>query len=92
MNNIYGIGIAESCENTTIHTNSEYLVASLGIKDLSIIHTDKVTLVYPNHKSKEIKELVLRNIVDTLSRSEILTIIEEIEQKPIIDIGTKNYD
>ncbi|MCA9066494.1 MAG: mannose-1-phosphate guanylyltransferase [Planctomycetaceae bacterium] len=57
-NTIDGLHVGCETRNCIVRTNAEHLVATLGVDDLIIVHTDDATLVARRDDSERIKEIL----------------------------------
>lgn len=58
-NNVaYGDWLGVESEGLLVHSNEGHLVATLGLKDLAIIHTKEATLIVPKSRIEEVKKIV----------------------------------
>jgi mannose-1-phosphate guanylyltransferase len=62
-NAVRGRALPLDSTGCVIYTNDEHLVALLGLRDVTVIHTDDATLVVPTAKAQDV-----RRIVDELAK------------------------
>lgn len=59
-NTIVGRHVGIETNGTIVRTTGEHLVATLGVQDLIVVHTPRVTLVADKHQEESIRDLVRR--------------------------------
>lgn len=57
-NVVRGAGLVQGGAGNLVVTNSEHLVAVVGVEDLIVVHTPDATLVCPKSRAQEIKDVV----------------------------------
>jgi hypothetical protein len=54
---VYGDFLGIESQGLLIHSKN-HLIATLGLKDIAIIHTEDATLVVPKNRIEELKKIV----------------------------------